>query len=538
MKQPLIFVFLSLISAQTLTIPYDWSGQFGIRSDDGEIFWNRDWTAGPLFFDGSFNHYPRRFGAYINDQFRAYDLANIPNPAKSYADSAQTQTKLDYGRGDYNEDQLGIDLDTYTPSRKNSGRHSGIHLFKRSYAGREGQFFHPRGSAAPLQQSYVLDYHTQQNDHRTAFAAGRFVTASGLPDSGLTNGLLEDEILTAGLITSAPVNTWRWTSQIAVFQQQRQSTATWIANQNRRHLNRSVIRQHISGFSWGDISPEFGLEWNAQSYSKDDSSYFKRTWMTAHGSAWLWGVQTQVGVTNLADKIYPVYALNYKHDFGNFTVQGAVDHHTAPAHMSLQSTGHEVMEYDHVYFQAGLHIKKLDIYLKSGRSELQWFDNPYPLYFIGFNYHGQLSRSLGLNGHAFWREGSAYLFDGLGTTLLVNADYVRPFDRFALRLNFSVQGLLDRKGELQFNALESYPTENFLFSNGSENIWLLNASAAVTISSMTITWSVNNILQAVEPLALQLFPDKTAGDFLIQFNDRFPPMGRLISLGILWTFND
>ena len=70
------------------------------------------------------------------------------------------------------------------------------------------------------------------------------------------------------------------------------------------------------------------------------------------------------------------------------------------------------------------------------------------------------------------------------------------------------------------------------------DIWLLNFDVSATISTMTITWSVRNILQAIEPFALKMFPDKQEGDFLIQHNSTFPPMGRLVSFGIHWTFKD
>jgi hypothetical protein len=35
-----------------------------------------------------------------------------------------------------------------------------------------------------------------------------------------------------------------------------------------------------------------------------------------------------------------------------------------------------------------------------------------------------------------------------------------------------------------------------------------------------------------------MFPDKQEGDFLIQHHSTFPPMGRLVSFGIHWTFKD
>ena len=52
--------------AQSLTpIPFDWSGQNGISSYGGLLLWNRDWNSNELFFDGTFQSYPQRFGGEI-----------------------------------------------------------------------------------------------------------------------------------------------------------------------------------------------------------------------------------------------------------------------------------------------------------------------------------------------------------------------------------------------------------------------------------------------------------------------------------------
>ena len=149
-------LFSSLLIGQTYNLPFDWSGQFGISTVEGRLFWNSDWTSGPLLFDGTYAHYPLRYGNTISALFQPAGTHLIPLTKCQLPDTAITTTTLDYERGDYNYDLLAIDADFKTP-----GRSVGLHGFKRSYAGREGQFFHPKGNTSPLQQTYKVDYRSE-----------------------------------------------------------------------------------------------------------------------------------------------------------------------------------------------------------------------------------------------------------------------------------------------------------------------------------------------------------------------------------------
>jgi hypothetical protein len=54
MKFTTIILFFSFVLGQSNDLPFDWSGQFGMSSINGRLFWNTDWTSGPLLFDGTF----------------------------------------------------------------------------------------------------------------------------------------------------------------------------------------------------------------------------------------------------------------------------------------------------------------------------------------------------------------------------------------------------------------------------------------------------------------------------------------------------
>ena len=66
----LLIIFLSvLISQRYKNYPFDWSDHFGLITQNGSAMWNEDWTSGILFFDGTFAHYPKRFGHVISYDF-------------------------------------------------------------------------------------------------------------------------------------------------------------------------------------------------------------------------------------------------------------------------------------------------------------------------------------------------------------------------------------------------------------------------------------------------------------------------------------
>ena len=66
----LLIIFLSvLISQRYKNYPFDWSDHFGLITQNGSAMWNEGWTSGILFFDGTFTHYPKRFGSVISYDF-------------------------------------------------------------------------------------------------------------------------------------------------------------------------------------------------------------------------------------------------------------------------------------------------------------------------------------------------------------------------------------------------------------------------------------------------------------------------------------
>jgi len=68
--------------------------------------------------------------------------------------------------------------------------------------------------------------------------------------------------------------------------------------------------------------------------------------------------------------------------------------------------------------------------------------------------------------------------------------------------------------------------------------WVFNLELSAKISSMTILWRVNNILQTTKSLTNQLFPNLDDNYLLITNSNNFPQMNRFVTLNVIWDFKD
>lgn len=530
------FLFISFMFGQSNDLPFDWSGQFGMTSINGRLFWNTDWTSGPLLFDGTFSHYPKRYGKNIITQFSPANINQIPLTIHTTTDSVDITTTLDYLRGDYNYDQLAIDVDY-----ESTKRYGGLHLFKRSYAGREGQFFHPLGSPSPMQQSYKVDYKSEHNEWLVDAAAARFVTESGLPDSGDVNGLLEDEILSAGLIARSPSEKLQWTSHFAVFQQWRRVDASWYSNRKKQFIHRTRWHQQLGGLSFGGLNPLLGLDLNIQAISKNDSTSRDIKWHTLYGQVNLMGFNTALGLTQIDSKVVDYIAVDFSQLWGKLNIRGLFEETSKPHHFNLISFGDGIVKNRFAHLNIQSVFGNTVFGLTADYSSMMYNEKKYVTFQSGMFVQTTLLNHFSFSGSYFNREGGTLLFDGIHNITRFDLQYKNEnvLDRFALKMRLSGEGLLNREQLIGFNPIDSFPYEYMVISSDElADIWLLNADVAVTISSMTISWSVRNILQAIEPTSLKLFPEKETGDFLIQHNPTFPPMGRMVMFGIYWSFKE
>ena len=104
----LLIIFLSgLISEGYKNYPFDWSDHFGVITQNGSVMWNEDWMSGVLFFDGTFNYYPKRFGSVISNNIVTVQPGYFLKE-KNALDSSYVDSRIKYTQGDYFLDMLAL----------------------------------------------------------------------------------------------------------------------------------------------------------------------------------------------------------------------------------------------------------------------------------------------------------------------------------------------------------------------------------------------------------------------------------------------
>ncbi|MCJ7802467.1 MAG: hypothetical protein MUP82_08950, partial [Candidatus Marinimicrobia bacterium] len=190
----IIFLFIAMLFGQSDDIPYDWSGQYGVISNNGRLMWNQDWTLGVLLIDGTFANYPTRFGSSYKNNFELLNTSDFYQGLHSFPDSSQIKSRIDYYRGDFSYDQLEIDAEF---AEKNSV--ISLNGFKRTYKGPYGQYIDTQGGNNPLQQSYRLDYSSKDKDENLDISIGHFITDSRLNLSDPADFIHKEKIVSAGI---------------------------------------------------------------------------------------------------------------------------------------------------------------------------------------------------------------------------------------------------------------------------------------------------------------------------------------------------
>ncbi len=535
----ILFITTALLSQNIIERPYDWSGQYGSSTINSRLFWNSDWTSGPLLFDGTYTFYPKRYGDHITSHFAISTSNLFPQTSHQIQDSSFSTSSFDYKQGDYNYDQLTLDIDNTKPKR-----YIGLHGFKRSYAGRNGQFFHPHGMMVPLQQSYILEYVSEKSGWMLDAAAARLVTESGIQDTSDFNGLFEDDIFTAGVLTKSPEDKLQWTSHLALFQQWRRVDVSWYPNRKSQYLNRSYWHNQLDGFEIEEFDISFGLDLNTQSVTKSDTVHRQTNWAISYAKVKWNRINIFYGGTYFDNSGSSRYlSAEYAKSWKVFSVNAKYSDQFKPTHFRIWEANQNDMIERFILgdFSANAEFKnaKTGLNYYNGISEINGIRKGH---FSTFELYGQFIffKYMSFKGSYSFQKGNYYLSDGIGNRVYfqLNFEKDRFFNRFDLNAKFYGEGLLNRKGTDLLSPLDGIPIEPIRSSISLPDIWLLHFDVSATISTMTITWSVRNIFQAIEPTALQMFPDKETGDFLVQYNSTFPPMGRLVMFSIHWTFKD
>jgi hypothetical protein len=543
----IIGIFATSIFSQTDDIPYDWSGQYGVITNNGRLMWNQDWTLGTLFIDGTFSNYPTRFGSSYKNNFEILNTGDFFDGIHCFPDSSQIKSKIDYYRGDFSYDQLEIDAEF---AKKN--RIISLNGFKRTYDGPYGQYTDPQGGSTPLQQSYRLDYSSKDKDENLDISIGHFITDSRLNLNDPADFTHKEKIISAGIGYSKNFTNWQYNFHGSLFQQYYKMSLDSI----EAYLNRVYLNQFVSKKLNKLSSLQFGLVFDNQVLSLVDTTKKDRYWSTLYGGWEKQSIGIKLGTTITQNDVFPFIDISANSKENKFIKwKSHLKYEAIPKHIFLLDAPDE-SDFEELF---------------SAHADAQIIWNYIPIN-LNFDYYNNQKTSL---VHKYYINDELIdISDNMFSTAIstqipifrewkIDTQYRHTWEH-----NYYSDGIGDRAqigltisenifknnlfakmrlwGDAYLNHHQSLGYEGFDFGpylTDDTNLalpdyWVFNLELSAKISSMTILWRVNNILQTTKSLTDQLLPNIDGNYLLITNSNNFPPMNRFVTLNIIWDFEN
>ena len=543
MRQPIrwapsILLIIGLLQGDSSPniLPFDWSGQNGLLSVNGQLFWNHDWMSGPLYFDGTFSNYPLRLGPSYLHSFQPDNAGEIPK-MESIPDSAQISSSFDYRKGDYLFDQLDVQAGFSDGTRllKMNG-------FKRSYAGSFGQYVQPEGILTPNQQSYRLDYLTSFDTEKVQASVAHFVTNSGLPDS-IMNGHHENITTVAGIFYSKTDTAKTFQVFGSQFNQERRVELSSIFTYlNRTHLH----------FRWTwNAYKTVGFFADKQSIMQDELRDLK--WVTIYGGLNGERLTTSLGGSFLSEE--KSYAMYLKSSFSlqgkSWEMNTGLSYNTKPAHIALIDTSQMFETWSRVHLNIEKRIRSFRFQSENNFGSVAHSgssSNP--------NYlPSELSMSWEI--YSKWTvSGTVGMYEILWNNLSL-VDNTPLTDGFSRKIQFSIKGSqpffhgnmmvhtklrvngnLNREQNYGYDFVNSIPIQEENQSYPLPDYWVAHFEISAVVAKMTLIWKDQYVLNAYEPTVREIYSGLNNDYVWIRNNRDFYPMGQLISLSVLWNFKN
>ena len=535
---PSILLIIGLLQGDSSPkiLPFDWSGQNGLLSVNGQLFWNHDWMSGPLYFDGTFSNFPLRFGPSYLHSFQPDNAGEIPK-MESIPDSAQISCSFDYRKGDYLFDQLDVQAGFSDGTRllKMNG-------FKRSYAGSFGQYVQPEGILTPNQQSYRLDYLTSFDTEKVQASVAHFVTNSGLPDS-IMNGHHENITTVAGISYSKTDTAKTFQVFGSQFNQERRvehsSIFTYL---NRTHLH----------FRWSwNADKTVGFFADKQSIMQDELRDLK--WVTIYGGLNGERLTTSLGGSFLSEE--KSYAMYLKSSFSlqgkSWEMNTGLSYNTKPAHIALIDTSQMFETWSRVHLNIEKRIRSFRFQSENNFGSVAHSgsgSNPNYLsseLSMSWEIYSKWTVS-GMVGmyEILWNNLSLVentpLTDGFSRKIQFSIKGSQPFfhGNMMVHTKLRVNGNLNREQNYGYDFVNAIPVYDEEQSDPLPDYWVAHFEISAVVSKMTLIWKVQNVLNAYEPTVREIYPGLNNDYVLIRNNRDFYPMGQLISFSVLWNFEN
>ena len=543
----IIVLFIAMLFGHNDDIPYDWSGQYGVISNNGRLMWNQDWTVGVLLIDGTFANYPTRFGSSYKNNFELLNAGDFYQGLHSFPDSSQIKSRIDYYRGDFSYDQLEIDVEFAEKNRVIS-----LNGFKRTYKGPYDQYTDPQGGNNPLQQSYRLDYSSKDKDENLDISIGHFFTDSRLNLSDPADFIHKEKIVSAGIGYSKDFTDWKYNVHGAFFQQYYEMNFdSTVAYLNRIHLNQFIVKDITNS-----TMLKLGIELDNQGFSLVDTTKENRLWSTIYGGWEKQSIGIKLGTTIAQEKVIPYFNIRaHSIDGSKMRWQSYLKYEAVPKHLFLWKVTDEndFERWLTVHADAQINWKKMPINLS-----IDYFYNQNKnlihKYYINVEQidipNNLLSGSLSTQMPIFreWKIDAQYRHafqhnlysDGIGDRVQVGLIVTEKL------LKKNLLATIRLWGDAYLNHHQNLGYEEFHYGPyiaDDKNLvlpdyWVFNLELSAKISNMTIFWKVNNILQTAESITNQLFPNLDENYLFINNSNNFPPMSRFVTFNIIWNFEN
>jgi hypothetical protein len=545
----IIGILVTSLFSQTDGIPYDWSGQYGVITNNGRLMWNQDWTLGVLLIDGTFANYPIRFGTSYNNNFKLFNTGDFYQGLHSFPDSSLIKSRINYYRGDFSYDQLEIDAEFAQKNRIIS-----LNGFKRTYNGPYGQYTNPQGGSSPLQQSYRLDYSSKDKDEILDISIGYFITDSRLNLGDPADFSHKDKIISAGIGYSKYFANWQYNIHCALFQQYYNMNFDSI----KAYLNRFHLNQFVSKKLNNSALLKLGLEFDNQELSLVDTTKKDRFWSTIYGGWEKQSIGIKLGMTISQDEVIPYFDIS-AHSIDEKLIKwhSYLRYEAVPKHLYLWDETDENDFEQWLTIHADVQIDWKNMPIKIG---LDYFNNQSTTlvrkYYINDELidisNNLLSSSISTQVPIFreWKIDAQYRHtfehnfysDGIGDKVKVGIIATEKFFKNKLLAQMRLWGeaYLNHHQNLGYEGFHYGPYMTDDTNLALPDYWVFNLELSAKISSMTILWKVNNILQTVESINQnqKLFPNLNDKYLLITNSNNFPPMSRFVTFNIIWNFEN
>ncbi|MEE8478434.1 MAG: hypothetical protein V3S42_00355 [Candidatus Neomarinimicrobiota bacterium] len=542
-----VVLLISMLFGLNDDIPFDWSGQYGVITNNGRLMWNQDWTLGVLLFDGTFVNYPTRFGSSYKKNFRLSNISEFYNGLHSFPDSSQIKSRIDYYRGDFSHDKLEINAEF---SEKN--RVIFLCGFKRSYKGPYGQYADPFGRNNPLQQSYRIDYSTKNKNELLDISIGYFITDSRLNLGDPSDFIHKEEIISAGIGYSKDFLAWQYKIHGTLFQQYYDMDFDSV----KAYLNRFHLNQFISKKINNSALLKFGIEVDNQGLSLVDTTKNNRSWSTIYGEWKKKSLGIKIGTTFARKELTPyLYISAFSVARKTIEWQSYLKYEAVPKHIFLweETDDYFFEQWFTAHANTSINWKSMSLIV-----DVNYFHNKDSDMIHRYTINDELveisdnllSSSITSRIPIFreWEIDVQYrhLFkqnlysDGVGDRIKIGLTITEKLFKNNLLASVKLWGdaYLKHHQNLGYDGFHYGPFVTDNTKLAIPDYWVFNLEVSVKISKMKIMWEVNNILQTAESITNQLFPNLDDNYLLITNSNNFPPMNRFVTFNIIWNFEN